>query len=53
VERLHERRFFTAEQVEAEEAEVEDYIERFFNRQRRHTTLGYVSSVVFELRLVA
>jgi transposase InsO family protein len=50
VERLHERRFFTAEQVEAE---VGDYIERFYNRQRRHSTLGYVSPVVFELRHVA
>lgn len=50
VERLHERRFVTPEQVEAE---VGDYIERFYNRQRRHSTLGYVSPVVFELRNVA
>lgn len=50
VERLHERRFVTPEQVEAE---VGDYIERFYNRQRRHSTLGHVSPVVFELRHVA
>jgi transposase InsO family protein len=50
VERLHERRFVTHEQVEAE---VSDYIERFYNRQRRHSTLGHVSPVVFELRHVA
>lgn len=50
VERLHERRFVTPEQVEAE---VSDYIERFYNRQRRHSTLGHVSPVVFELRHVA
>jgi putative transposase len=50
VERLHERRFVTPEQVEAE---VSDYIERFYNRQRRHSTLGQVSPVVFELRHVA
>lgn len=50
VERLHDRQFFTPEHVEAE---VGDYIERFYNRQRRHSTLGYVSPVVFELRHVA
>lgn len=50
VERLHERRFFTPEQVEAE---VGDYIERFYNRQRRHSTLGYLSPVVYELRHAA
>jgi transposase InsO family protein len=50
VERLHERRFVTPEDVEAE---VSDYIERFYNRQRRHSTLGHVSPVVFELRHVA
>jgi len=50
VERLHDRRLFTPEQVEAE---VGDYIERFYNRQRRHSTLGYVSPVVFELRHAA
>ena len=50
VERLHERRFVTPEQVETE---VGDYIERFYNRQRRHSTLGHVSPVVFELRYVA
>ena len=50
VERLHERRFVTPEQVEAE---VSDYIERFYNRQRRHSTLGHISPVVFELRHVA
>lgn len=50
VERLHERRFVTPEQVEVE---VGDYIERFYNRERRHSTLGHVSPVVFELRHVA
>ena len=50
VEGFHERRFVTPEQVEAE---VGDYIERFYNRQRRHSTLGHVSPVVFELRHVA
>jgi putative transposase len=31
-------------------ADVFDYIERFYNRRRRHSTLGYVSPVEFEER---
>jgi len=29
-------------------ADVFDYIERFYNRTRRHSTIGYVSPVDFE-----
>ena len=29
-------------------ADVFDYIERFYNRRRRHSTLGYMSPVEFE-----
>jgi putative transposase len=29
-------------------ADVFDYIERFYNPRRRHSTLGYVSPVAFE-----
>jgi len=29
-------------------ADVFDYIERFYNPKRRHSTLGYLSSVYFE-----
>jgi transposase InsO family protein len=29
---------------------VEDYIELFYNRERRHSTIGYVSPVEFEAR---
>jgi len=50
VERLHERRFSTVEDVREE---VDDYIERFYNRERRHSTLGYVSPVIYELRHAA
>jgi len=32
---------------------VFDYIERFYNRQRRHSTLAYLSPVAYEQRLVA
>ncbi|TDT99121.1 putative transposase [Azorhizobium sp. AG788] len=31
-------------------ADVFDYIERFYNRRRRHSTLGYLSPVEFEER---
>lgn len=37
VERLHERHFATVDEVVRD---VEDYIERFYNRERRHSTLG-------------
>lgn len=30
--------------------EVFDYIEAFYNRTRRHSTLGYLSPMQFELR---
>jgi putative transposase len=50
VERLHERRYTTREELEAD---VRDYIETFYNRRRRHSTLGYLSPVMFELRHAA
>jgi transposase InsO family protein len=50
VERLRERHFTSVEEVRDE---LEDYIERFYNRQRRHSTLGYVSPVIYELRHAA
>ena len=31
-------------------ADVFDYIERFYNGRRRHSTLGYLSPVEFEER---
>ncbi len=50
VERLHEQRYATVEQLRAD---VADYIERFYNRQRRHSTLGYLSPAIYELRHAA
>jgi putative transposase len=50
VERLSERRFATVEELRAE---VNDYIERFYNRQRRHSTLDYLSPAIYELRHAA
>jgi transposase InsO family protein len=44
-ELVHQRRFAT--QLEARESIV-GYIEVFYNRQRRHSTLGYLGPVQFE-----
>jgi putative transposase len=46
VERLHERRYTTREEAEAD---IADYLERFYNRQRRHSTLGSLSPAMYEL----
>jgi transposase InsO family protein len=50
VEAIHGERFVTREQVKAQ---VFDYIEVYYNRQRLHSTLGYLSPVEFELSKVA
>jgi putative transposase len=44
-ERSSHRRYRTRDQAKAD---VFDYIERFYNPRRRHSTLGYVSPVEFE-----
>lgn len=44
-ERLARRTFRTRDEIRAE---VFDYIERFYNPVRRHSTLGYVSPIDFE-----
>ena len=44
-ERIRRRTYRTREEAKAD---VFDYIERFYNRRRRHGTLGYVSPVEFE-----
>ena len=31
-------------------ADVFDYIERFYNAKRRHSTIGYISPMEFEMR---
>ena len=43
-ERVHHRRFTT--RAEAESA-IREYIEIFYNRQRRHSRLGYVAPAIF------
>jgi len=44
-ERISRKAYRTREQARAD---VFDYIERFYNPTRRHSTLGYVSPVQFE-----
>lgn len=50
VEAIHGERFATREQARAH---VFEYIEVYYNRQRLHSTLGYLSPDEFELSRVA
>ena len=50
VELIHGERFFTRDALKQQ---VFEYIEVDYNRNRRHSTLGYVSPVVFEAKKVA
>jgi len=50
VERVYDRRYAT---LEVAQRDLAQYIEVFYNRVRRHSTLGYVSPVVYELQKVA
>jgi len=45
IERLHRTRYATREEVRSD---VFDYIERFYNARRRHSTLGQISPAAFE-----
>ena len=44
-ELIHRRDFITRAQAQQE---IFDYIEVFYNRQRKHSYLGYVTPVEFE-----
>lgn len=44
-ERLGRRQYRTRDELRAD---VFDYIERFYNPKRRHSTIGYLSPVQFE-----
>lgn len=50
VEAIHGERFKTRKEAISH---VFDYIEVYYNRQRLHSTLGYLSPVQFEERKVA
>lgn len=44
-ERTHRQHYRTRDEARAD---VFDYIERFYNPRRRHSTLGYLSPVAYE-----
>ena len=48
IERTARKTYRTREQAKAD---VFDYIERFYNPRRRHSTLGYVSPVAYEQQM--
>ena len=45
----HYGRYVTRRQARSE---IFEYIEVFYNRQRRHSSLGYLSPLQFEQRIV-
>jgi putative transposase len=47
IERIHRHRYATRDEMRAD---VFDYIERFYNPRRRHSTLGQISPIDFETR---
>ena len=50
VELVHHERYSTREEAQMS---IFDYIETFYNRKRRHSTLGYLSPVEFESMMTA
>lgn len=46
-ERIHRRKYWSRQEAAGD---IGDYIERFYNRQRRHSQLGGLSPVQFEAR---
>jgi len=50
VEQVHHDDYRTTDEARSV---IFDYIEIFYNRQRKHSTIGYLSPVVFEERSVA
>ncbi len=47
IERVYRSRYRTRDEARAD---IFDYIERFYNPRRRHSTLGQVSPMEFERR---
>ncbi len=50
VERVNDRDYWTREEAKID---IVEYIERFYNRKRRHSYLGYLSPVEYELQKAA
>ena len=49
IERVARKVYRTRDQAKAD---VFDYIERFYNPRHRHSTLGYLSPVEFEKKML-
>ena len=47
IELIYQTRFATREETRRA---IHEYIERFYNLERRHSSLGYESPVTFELK---
>ena len=47
IERVNGKIYRTRDEAKAD---VFDYIERFYNVRRRHSTIGYISPMEFELQ---
>jgi putative transposase len=45
IERVHRKVYCTRDEARAD---VFDYVERFYNLRRRHSTLGYLSPAEYE-----
>ncbi|WP_405077176.1 IS3 family transposase [Leptospira interrogans] len=50
VEEVYRRKFNTIQKAQFFQF---DYIERYYNRKRRHSVLGYLSSVEFRIKYSA
>ncbi len=50
VELVHDRKYKTRDEAKKD---IFEYIEGFYNRQRRHSYLGYLSPVEFEEKAYA
>ena len=48
-ERVHRRRYWKRDEATDD---LTDYIERFYNRQRRHSQLGGLSPIQFEAQSI-
>ena len=49
-ERVNDQDYWTREEAKTD---IIDYIERFYNRKRLHSYLGYISPVEYELQNAA
>jgi len=48
IERVSRKTYWTRDEAKAD---IFDYIERFYNPKRRHSTIGYVRPIAFEEKM--